>query len=130
MDAGHVDQAGLAPQHLGGHRSHQPVERLGAVTEYRIRPGSGGAGAWRGGDGVVREYVMEADQDLSLWWERSVTPAWGLFGGEAGEPPRVVLNPGTEHAREMLKANSLRVRKGDVLRCESGGGGGYGTPAE
>ncbi|MFD9964710.1 hydantoinase B/oxoprolinase family protein [Amycolatopsis sp. NPDC058986] len=51
------------------------------------------------------------------------------FGGEAGEPPRVVLNPGTEHAREMLKANSLRVREDDVLRCESGGGGGYGTPA-
>lgn len=98
------------------------------VNEYRIRTGSGGAGRWRGGDGVVREYTMEADQDLSLWWERSVTPAWGLFGGEAGTPPRVVLNPGTEHAREMLKANSLRVRKGDVLRCESGGGGGYAEP--
>lgn len=98
------------------------------VNEYRIRSGSGGAGEWRGGDGVVREYVMEADQDLSLWWERSRTPAWGLFGGEPGEPPRVVLNPGTEHARDMLKANSLPVRKGDVLRCESGGGGGYGAP--
>lgn len=98
------------------------------ITEYRIRTGSGGAGEWRGGDGVVREYVMEADQDLSLWWERSVTPAWGVFGGEPGSPPRVVLNPGTPHAREMLKVNSLRVHKGDVLRCESGGGGGYGTP--
>ncbi|KAA5835218.1 hydantoinase B/oxoprolinase family protein [Saccharopolyspora hirsuta] len=100
------------------------------VTKYHVRADSGGAGKWRGGNGVVREYVMEADQDLSLWWERSVTPAWGLFGGEAGAPPRVVLNPGTEHAREMLKANSLRVHKGDVLRCESGGGGGYGDPAE
>ncbi|WP_020497275.1 hydantoinase B/oxoprolinase family protein [Sciscionella marina] len=100
------------------------------VNEYRIREGSGGAGTWRGGDGVIREYVMEADQDLSLWWERSVTPAWGAFGGESGTPPRVTLNPGTVRAREMLKANSLRVRKGDVLRCESGGGGGYGDPAE
>ncbi|MEU2083417.1 hydantoinase B/oxoprolinase family protein [Streptomyces albus] len=100
------------------------------VTEYRIRQGSGGDGKWRGGDGVVREYVMEADQDLSLWWERSVTPAWGLAGGRPGTPPRVVLNPGTADAREMLKANSLRVRKGDVLRCESGGGGGFGDPAE
>lgn len=98
------------------------------VNEYRIRTGSGGAGRWRGGDGVIREYVMEADQDLSLWWERSVTPAWGLFGGSSGAPPRVVLNPGTADAREMLKVNSLRVRRGDVLRCESGGGGGYGTP--
>jgi len=100
------------------------------VNEYRIRPDSGGAGRWRGGNGVIREYVMETDLDLSLWWERSVTPAWGVFGGSAGTPPRVVLNPGTPGARAMLKANSLRVRKGDVLRCESGGGGGYGDPAE
>ncbi|WP_253859124.1 hydantoinase B/oxoprolinase family protein [Prauserella alba] len=97
------------------------------VTHYGIRHGSGGAGRWRGGDGVVREYVMEADQDLSLWWERSVTPAWGAFGGEAGAPPRVVLNPGGPGERQLLKANSLRVRRGDTLRCESGGGGGYGV---
>lgn len=100
------------------------------VTDYRIRAGSGGAGRWRGGDGVVRQYVMETDLDLSLWWERSVTPAWGLFGGAAGAAPRVRLNPGTPAERELLKANSLRVRKGDVLRCESGGGGGYGEPAD
>jgi N-methylhydantoinase B len=99
------------------------------VNEYRIRPDSGGAGEWRGGNGVVREYAMDADLDLSLWWERSVTPAWGAFGGAAGAAPRVTLNPGTPDARQMLKANSLRVRKGDVLRCESGGGGGYGDPA-
>lgn len=100
------------------------------VNEYRIRAGSGGAGRWRGGNGVIREYVMEADQYLSLWWERSVTPAWGAFGGEPGTPPRVVLNPGTDEARHMLKANSLWVHRGDVLRCESGGGGGYGDPSK
>lgn len=100
------------------------------VNEYRIRHGSGGAGRWRGGDGVVREYVMEADQDLSLWWERSVTPAWGAFGGEPGAPPRVVLNPGTDGECHLLKANALRVHRGDVLRCESGGGGGYGEQRE
>ncbi|MBB3664648.1 N-methylhydantoinase B [Prauserella sediminis] len=99
------------------------------VIRYGIRHGSGGAGRWRGGDGVVREYVMEADQDLSLWWERSVTPAWGAFGGEAGAPPRVVLNPGRPDERQLLKVNSLRVRRGDTLRCESGGGGGYGVPS-
>ncbi|MEV5302628.1 MULTISPECIES: hydantoinase B/oxoprolinase family protein [Amycolatopsis methanolica group] len=99
------------------------------VDEYRIRPDSGGAGRWRGGNGVIRQYTMEADMDLSLWWERSVTPAWGVFGGAAGAPPRVVLNPGRADEREMLKVNSLPVHRGDVLRCESGGGGGYGDPA-
>lgn len=97
------------------------------VETYRIREDSGGAGRHRGGDGVVREYVFEADQHLSLWWERSATPAWGLFGGADGAPPRVTLNPGRADERRMLKANALPVRRGDVLRCESGGGGGYGA---
>jgi N-methylhydantoinase B len=77
---------------------------------------------------VVREYEFCGDTSLSLWFERSVTPAWGLAGGLAGAPPRVTLNPGTDGEREMLKANALPVRAGDVLRCESGGGGGYGPP--
>ncbi|MEV0389543.1 hydantoinase B/oxoprolinase family protein [Nonomuraea sp. NPDC050643] len=99
------------------------------VTRYEIRPDTGGAGRWRGGNGVVREYEFCGDTSLSLWFERSVTPAWGLAGGLAGAPPRVTLNPGTADEREMLKVNALPVRAGDVLRCESGGGGGYG-PAE
>ncbi|MFI7133248.1 hydantoinase B/oxoprolinase family protein [Nonomuraea sp. NPDC050153] len=96
------------------------------VRRYEIRPDTGGAGQWRGGNGVVREYEFCGDTSLSLWFERSVTPAWGLAGGEAGAPPRVTLNPGTPDAREMLKVNALPVTAGDVLRCESGGGGGYG----
>lgn len=120
---------------VNGSLRDMPVEVLETlfpvtVTEYAQRPDSGGAGRTRGGNGVVREYRFEADQDLSLWWERSVTPAWGLFGGADGAPPRVVLNPGTERERLLLKANAFPVRKGEVLRCESGGGGGYGPAAE
>lgn len=116
---------------VNGSLRDMPVEVLETlfpvrVDRYEVREGSGGAGAFRGGDGVVREYTFEADQDLSLWWERSVTPAWGLFGGEAGAAPRVTLNPGAEGERSLLKANAMRVHAGDVLRCESGGGGGYG----
>ncbi|MET9342472.1 hydantoinase B/oxoprolinase family protein [Nonomuraea sp. NPDC003804] len=99
------------------------------VIRYEVRPDTGGLGQWRGGNGVVREYEFIGDTSLSLWFERSVTPAWGLAGGTAGAPPRVTLNPGTPRQREMLKVNALPVRAGDVLRCESGGGGGYG-PAE
>ncbi|WP_242086730.1 hydantoinase B/oxoprolinase family protein [Microbacterium lacticum] len=117
---------------VNGSLRDMPVEVLETlfplrVETYRIREDSGGAGRHRGGDGVVREYVFEADQHLSLWWERSATPAWGLFGGADGAPPRVTLNPGRADERRMLKANALPVRRGDVLRCESGGGGGYGA---
>lgn len=99
------------------------------VHEYRIRPDSGGRGQWRGGNGVIREYEMLADLDLSLWWERSVTPAWGAAGGQAGAAPQVVINPGREDEVSLLKANSRKVRGGDVIRCMSGGGGGFGDPA-
>lgn len=120
---------------VNGSLRDMPVEVLETlfpvrVTEYAIRTDSGGAGRTRGGNGVVRQYTFEADQDLSLWWERSVTPAWGVFGGGAGAAPRVVLNPGRDGERELLKVNALAVRRGDVLRCESGGGGGFGPVAE
>lgn len=119
---------------VNGSLRDMPIEVLETlfpvrVTRYEMRPGSGGDGQWRGGNGVVREYEICGDTDLSLWFERSVTPAWGLAGGSAGAPPRVVLNPGRADERSMLKVNALRVRRGDILRCESGGGGGYGDPA-
>ncbi|MEV4175522.1 hydantoinase B/oxoprolinase family protein [Nonomuraea sp. NPDC049709] len=118
---------------VNGSLRDMPIEVLETlfpvrVTRYEVRPDTGGAGRWRGGNGVVREYEFCGDTSLSLWFERSVTPAWGLAGGAAGAPPRVTLNPGTAGEREMLKVNALPVRAGDVLRCESGGGGGYGPP--
>ncbi|GAA4003599.1 hydantoinase B/oxoprolinase family protein [Allokutzneria multivorans] len=100
------------------------------VTEYGIRTDSGGAGRWRGGNGVVREYVALEDCSLSLWFERSVTPAWGLFGGAGAVAPEVVVNPGRQDERRLLKCNGLRLRAGDVVRCLTGGGGGYGPAAE
>lgn len=100
------------------------------INEYRIRPNSGGKGQWRGGNGVIREYEMLGDLELSLWWERSVTPAWGALGGEAGAAPKVEINPGTPDAVTLLKANARRVQKGDIVRCQSGGGGGFGDPSE
>ncbi|WP_431876007.1 hydantoinase B/oxoprolinase family protein [Amycolatopsis sacchari] len=100
------------------------------ITEYRIRPDSGGAGRWRGGNGVIREYEAQTDCSLSLWFERSRQPAWGLFGGEDAVGPEVVINPGRPDERRMLKVNGATIRKGDVIRCATGGGGGYGDPVE
>ncbi|MES9511025.1 hydantoinase B/oxoprolinase family protein [Streptomyces sp. NPDC000609] len=120
---------------VNGSLRDMPVEVLETlfpvrVEEYAIRPDSAGAGRTRGGNGVVRQYRFAADQQLSLWWERSVTPAWGLFGGTAGAAPQVTLNPGRDDRRSLLKVNALSVREGDVLRCESGGGGGFGPAGE
>jgi N-methylhydantoinase B len=100
------------------------------ITEYRIRADSGGAGRWRGGNGVIREYEAQTDMTVSLWFERSRQPAWGLFGGEDAVGPEVIINPGNAHEQRILKVNGMKVRKGDVVRCVTGGGGGYGNPVE
>jgi N-methylhydantoinase B len=101
------------------------------MTQYGFRADSGGPGRWRGGNGVVREYTIECESaQLFLWFERSVTPAWGLAGGRDATPPIVVLNPGREEERRMLKASRVELTRGDVIRTMSGGGGGYGDPRE
>jgi N-methylhydantoinase B len=101
------------------------------LSHYGFRTDSGGAGRWRGGNGIVREYTIECDAaTLYLWFERSVTPAWGLHGGADATPPDVVINPGREDERHMLKASRVMLTRGDVVRTQTGGGGGYGAAAE
>ena len=65
---------------------------------------------------------------MYLWMERSVTPAWGLFGGEAAEGPRMRI--GGSQDRHDLKANNLPLRAGDTVTMDTGGGGGWGDPFE
>jgi len=98
------------------------------VTEYALRADSEGPGRRRGGFGVRRSFQVEADASLYLWMERSVTPAWGLFGGEKGEGPRMHIAGSQD--RHDLKANRLPLRAGDTLVMETGGGGGWGDPFE
>ncbi len=100
------------------------------VREYGIRCGSGGAGKFRGGCGVYRTYEMEAPASFFAWFERSFTPAWGIFGGKDAAGPDVVVNPGRESELHKLKINGLQVKAGDVVRFHTGGGGGYGNPLE
>ena len=54
------------------------------VTEYRVRRGSGGSGASRGGDGLVRELECLVDSSVSLLTDCRVTRPWGLEGGGDG----------------------------------------------
>jgi N-methylhydantoinase B len=101
------------------------------LSHYGFRTDSGGAGRWRGGNGIVREYTIECDEaTLYLWFERSRTPAWGLHGGADATPPDVVINPGREDERHMLKCSRVTLRRGDVVRTLTGGGGGFGPPGD
>lgn len=115
---------------INGSFRNTPIEALEArypitITEYGIRRASGGEGAHRGGDGIIRSYRMDAPTQLFLWLDRSVTPAWGLRGGAAGAAPRVEIN-GSVERDDLLKVNGLWLERGDQLRILTGGGGGYG----
>lgn len=96
------------------------------LREYGFRPDTGGAGRFRGGCGIRRSYHLAAAASVSLWFERSRTPAWGLLGGQHGVGPDVVINPGRPDERHLLKANSKPLNAGDVVELRTGGGGGYG----
>jgi N-methylhydantoinase B len=129
------DGEGSLINNVNGAMKDFPVEILETkvplrVRRYAIRPDSGGAGEWRGGNGVVREFELLGDETtVYLWWERSRTPAWGLFHGRDGAPPEVVINPDREDEQHRLKSAGITLRRGDVVRGSTGGGGGYGDPA-
>lgn len=98
------------------------------LMEYGFRPDTGGAGEYRGGCGVYRAYHLEAPANIYLWFERSVTPGWGLFGGKDAVGPIVIINPERDDERRLLKANALPVENGAVVKTHTGGGGGFGDP--
>jgi N-methylhydantoinase B len=97
------------------------------LLRHSLRDGSGGGGRHRGGMGIVRIYETLEPCRLSLWFERTTTPSWGLHGGGDGEPPEVrVMLPG-EEPRLILKCNALAVPAGTIVEVRTGGGGGWGT---
>ena len=93
------------------------------VVRHELRVGSGGAGRHRGGDGVVRELRVLEPCRLSLISERRGHAPKGAHGGEAGAPGRNFVNG------EELPAKVTRdLAVDDVVRIETPGGGGFGTP--
>ena len=87
------------------------------VRHYGLRTDSSGPGRWRGGTGVIREFEVECDEVyVSLWWERSQTPAWGLFGGASATPPDLVINPGAPRRASHPQGNPHRAQ---ARRCDS-----------
>jgi len=100
------------------------------IHRYGLNIGSGGRGTNRGGLGVVREYETLADDSaVSLWWERTRTPGWGLAGGDAGAPGSVTITS-AEGVQEVLKVDRMRLRRGDRVTVRTGGGGGFGPSSD
>jgi N-methylhydantoinase B len=104
-----------------------PVEALEhlyplRIRRYAVRKNSGGAGRYRGGDGIVREFEFLTDTDIAMLSDRRARGPYGLEGGEPGQPGRNLLN-----GKPVPAKGSLRAKGGDVLSIETPGGGGYGS---
>ena len=94
------------------------------AVRYELRHGSGGAGAHRGGDGVVREVEALAPMTFNLITERRRHAPPGAVGGEPGDRGRNLLDGG-----ELPPKASGELRPGQRLRIETPGGGGHGRSA-
>jgi N-methylhydantoinase B len=91
------------------------------VIEYALRRGSGGGGAHRGGDGVIRELEALAGMTFSLIAERRRHPPRGAHGGRDGERGRDLLD-----GAPLAAKSTGSLLPGQRLRIETPGGGGFG----
>ena len=120
----------------GSTARNNPVEvvesRLGSirVLRYGLRQDSGGAGRYRGGLGIERVYEFLAPAFITFSLERKVTPPWGLRGGQDGAVNDVEIASPDGRLRHVRKATQHPIAAGETVRVLSGGGGGYGPPAE
>ncbi len=102
--------------------ARHPVQLL----RFALRRGSGGAGRWRGGDGLERHYLFCAPVTVSVLSERRTIAPWGLAGGEPGACGRNAVERSDGRVEEVAGKATLQLETGDRLLVETPGGGGFG----
>src|SRR5436190_2136459 len=100
------------------------------IVRYGLRPDSGGAGKFRGGLGIERVYEFLAPAFITFSLERKATPPWGLGGGRDGAVNGVEITSPDGSVRHVRKATQHPIAAGETVCIMSGGGGGWGPPAE
>jgi len=107
-----------------------PIEALESaypvrIRRYSLRRGSGGAGRFRGGDGIVREIEFLTDVRGSILSERRRIPPYGLAGGQPGKRGSNQLLK-TGNAITLPGKTTFEAPRGSILKIETPGGGGWG----
>ncbi|MDJ0842056.1 MAG: hydantoinase B/oxoprolinase family protein [Acidobacteriota bacterium] len=102
--------------------------RFPVVLEaFSIRKGSGGKGAFHGGDGVIRRLRFLEEMDAGILANRRKVPPFGLKGGENGKPGLNMVKRADGSVTFLDARDKVKVSPGDVLIVETPGGGGYGA---
>ncbi|HEX2162937.1 MAG TPA: hydantoinase B/oxoprolinase family protein [Thermoanaerobaculia bacterium] len=124
--------ASAVHSHMTNTRATDPevLERRYPVRldRFAVRRGSGGAGRWPGGDGVVRELTFLAPLTLSLLTQHRAADPRGAAGGADGAPGGQRLVRATGEVEELPAIAGREVGPGDRLILETPGGGGWGAP--
>jgi N-methylhydantoinase B len=100
---------------------HYPLR----IRRYQVRRGTGGAGEYHGGDGLVRAFEFLQPATVTLLTERRLHSPWGLNGGQPGAAGRNSLD-----GRPLAGKATIAVRSGQRLTVETPGGGGWGMPKQ
>lgn len=110
-----------------------PIEALEAayplrVVRYELVEGSGGAGRFKGGNGVRRDVeILADDTTVSLLGERQIVRPWGFRGGHDGSPGKYSLLRRGRAVRLPSKC-VIKAQRDDTISIVTPGGGGYGPP--
>lgn len=134
---GHPAEDGANAFSCGFHNiANSPIEMIEndypvTFTHYGLASDSGGAGRRRGGLGLIREWRVDAPQgEFAANLDRFRFPPTGLDGGSPGGAGRLTLKRAGERQEQPLgsKVSGLMLNKGDSIRLQTSGGGGYGDP--
>jgi N-methylhydantoinase B/oxoprolinase/acetone carboxylase alpha subunit len=133
----HPAKDGVSAYASGMHNnSNIPVEMIEAqlpltVLRYGLRDGSGGAGRFRGGLGLVREWRVDSPRCFfTANMDRFDHAPYGLAGGEPAATGALVLRRDGVETSIPPKTDNLALQRGDVVRLETSGGGGFGPPEQ
>ena len=129
----HDGQEGVP--HMGANQSNVSVEMIEQdypirINQYGLVPDTGGAGQYRGGLALMREYESLHDGALlNVRSDKRDFPPHGLFNGKNGKPSKNILNPDSKQKiLPVLMTEVEALNRGDVFRHIMAGGGGYGDP--
>jgi len=98
------------------------------IERYELIQDSAGAGQFRGGLGVRRDYRMEMDGFMISILERCTAPAEGVLGGGTAHPTHGYMESKIHGKVQYQKTPSQPFAAGDLLSIRTGGGGGWGSP--
>ena len=98
------------------------------ITKFELVPDSGGAGRWRGGLSMRREYLLLEDASIIRRFDKGRFPPNGLAGGRDGKGASFVINPGAANEQRVTASGRFEMQAGDRFVIQTAGGGGYGDP--